>query len=139
LEKHIELCPEVHSAIARTIVDDPPPAISDGGIIRPGFSSELDEFRDLMRGGRQWMATYQAREIERTGIGSLKIGFNKVFGYYLEVTAANSDKVPADYIRKQTLKNQERFITPELKEYEDKVLRRKPRSRTRTGPLQRPS
>lgn len=128
LEKHIELCPEVHSAIARTIVDDPPPAISDGGIIRPGFSSELDEFRDLMRGGRQWMATYQAREIERTGIGSLKIGFNKVFGYYLEVTAANSDKVPADYIRKQTLKNQERFITPELKEYEDKVLRAEDRA-----------
>jgi DNA mismatch repair protein MutS len=128
LEKHIELCPEVHSAIARTIVDDPPPAISDGGIIRAGFSSELDEFRDLMRGGRQWMATYQAREIERTGIGSLKIGFNKVFGYYLEVTAANSDKVPADYIRKQTLKNQERFITPELKEYEDKVLRAEDRA-----------
>ncbi|MFM7039867.1 MAG: DNA mismatch repair protein MutS [Planctomycetaceae bacterium] len=128
LENHIELCPEVHSAIARTIVDDPPPAISDGGIIRPGFSSELDEFRDLMRGGRQWMATYQAREIERTGIGSLKIGFNKVFGYYLEVTAANSDKVPADYIRKQTLKNQERFITPELKEYEDKVLRAEDRA-----------
>jgi DNA mismatch repair protein MutS len=128
LEQHIELCPEVHSAIAHTIVDDPPPAISDGGIIRPGFNSELDEFRDLMRGGRQWMATYQAREIERTGISSLKIGFNKVFGYYLEVTAANIEKVPAEYIRKQTLKNQERFITPELKEYEDKVLRAEDRA-----------
>ncbi|MFM8474329.1 MAG: DNA mismatch repair protein MutS [Planctomycetaceae bacterium] len=129
LEQHIELCPEVHSAITQTIVEDPPPTVSDGGVIRPGFSAELDEFRDLMRGGRQWMATYQAREIERTGISSLKIGFNKVFGYYLEVTAANSDKVPADYIRKQTLKNQERFITPELKEYEDKVLRAEDRAR----------
>ncbi len=129
LEQHIELCPEVHSAITQTIVEDPPPTVSDGGVIRPGFSAELDEFRDLMRGGRQWMASYQAREIERTGISSLKIGFNKVFGYYLEVTAANSDKVPADYIRKQTLKNQERFITPELKEYEDKVLRAEDRAR----------
>ncbi|MFM7057003.1 MAG: DNA mismatch repair protein MutS [Planctomycetota bacterium] len=129
LEQLIELCPEVHSAITRTIVEDPPPTVSDGGVIRPGFSAELDEFRDLMRGGRQWMAAYQAREIERTGISSLKIGFNKVFGYYLEVTAANSEKVPADYIRKQTLKNQERFITPELKEYEDKVLRAEDRAR----------
>jgi len=129
LEQHIELCPEVHSAITQTIAEDPPPTVSDGGVIRPGFSAELDEFRDLMRGGRQWMATYQAREIERTGISSLKIGFNKVFGYYLEVTAANSDKVPADYIRKQTLKNQERFITSELKEYEDKVLRAEDRAR----------
>jgi DNA mismatch repair protein MutS len=129
LEQNIELCPEVHSAITSTIVEDPPPSVSDGGVIRPGFSAELDEFRDLMRGGRQWMAAYQAREIERTGISSLKIGFNKVFGYYLEVTAANSEKVPADYIRKQTLKNQERFITPELKEYEDKVLRAEDRAR----------
>ncbi|MEY3172879.1 MAG: mismatch repair protein MutS [Planctomycetota bacterium] len=130
LELHIELCPEVHAAITNALVEDPPPAVSDGGVIRPGFSTELDEFRDLMRGGRQWMAAYQAREIERTGISSLKIGFNKVFGYYLEVTAANIDKVPADYIRKQTLKNQERFITPELKEYEDKVLRAEDRARS---------
>ena len=102
--------------------------VTDGGVIRPGFSAELDEFRDLMRGGRQWMAQYQAKEIERTGITSLKIGFNKVFGYYLEVTAANSSRVPPEYIRKQTLKNQERYITPELKEYEDKVLRAEDRA-----------
>ncbi|MEN9553824.1 MAG: mismatch repair protein MutS, partial [Planctomycetota bacterium] len=100
----------------------------EGGVIRPGYNAELDEFRDLMRGGRQWMAAYQAKEIERTGIPSLKIGFNKVFGYYLEVTAANRERVPADYIRKQTLKNQERFITPELKEYEEKVLRAEDRA-----------
>ncbi|MFO0978014.1 MAG: DNA mismatch repair protein MutS [Planctomycetaceae bacterium] len=129
LEQRIELCPEVHSAITAAIVDEPPNTITDGGVIRPGFSADLDEFRDLMRGGRQWMAAYQAKEIERTGIPSLKIGFNKVFGYYLEVTAANRDRVPNDYIRKQTLKNQERFITPELKEYEDKVLRAEDRAK----------
>lgn len=129
LEQRIELCPEVHTAITAAIVDEPPNTLTDGGVIRPGYSTDLDEFRDLMRGGRQWMAAYQAKEIERTGIPSLKIGFNKVFGYYLEVTAANRDKVPNDYIRKQTLKNQERFITPELKEYEDKVLRAEDRAK----------
>ncbi|RLS69406.1 MAG: DNA mismatch repair protein MutS, partial [Planctomycetota bacterium] len=119
LEQRIELCPQAHEAITMAVVDEPPMNVTDGGVIRPGFNAELDEFRDLMRGGRQWMAQYQAKEIERTGISSLKIGFNKVFGYYLEVTAANSSRVPPEYIRKQTLKNQERYITPELKEYED--------------------
>ena len=129
LEQRIELCPLAHEAITMAIVDEPPMNVTDGGVIRPGFSAELDEFRDLMRGGRQWMAQYQAKEIERTGISSLKIGFNKVFGYYLEVTAANSSRVPPEYIRKQTLKNQERYITPELKEYEDKVLRAEDRAK----------
>jgi len=130
LEQRIELCPMAHEAITLAIVDEPPLNVTDGGVIRPGFNAELDEFRDLMRGGRQWMAQYQAKEIERTGISSLKIGFNKVFGYYLEVTAANSSRVPAEYIRKQTLKNQERYITPELKEYEEKVLRAEDRAKS---------
>jgi DNA mismatch repair protein MutS len=129
LEQRIELCPDAQQAITAAIVDEPPMSVADGGVIRSGFNAALDELRDLMRGGRQWMAGYQAREIERTGITSLKIGFNKVFGYYLEVTAAHRDKVPADYIRKQTLKNQERFITPDLKEYEDKVLRAEDRAK----------
>ena len=129
LEQRIELCPEAHAAIVDAIVDEPPNNISDGGVIRPGYRVELDEFRDLMRGGRQWMAAYQQKEIERTGITNLKIGFNKVFGYYLEVTASHSAKVPDEYIRKQTLKNQERYITPELKEYEDKVLRAEDRAK----------
>jgi len=128
LEQRIELCPMAHEAITLAVVDEPPLNVSDGGVIRPGYNAELDEFRDLMRGGRQWMAQYQAKEIERTGISSLKIGFNKVFGYYLEVTAANSSRVPPEYIRKQTLKNQERYITPELKEYEEKVLRAEDRA-----------
>jgi DNA mismatch repair protein MutS len=123
LEERIDLCAEVRQSIADTIVDEPPNSVTDGGIVRPGFNTSLDELRDLSKGGKQWIAAYQAKESERTGIPNLKIGFNKVFGYYLEVTAAHWSKVPEDYIRKQTLKNQERYITPELKEYEDKVLR----------------
>ncbi|MGC1274298.1 MAG: DNA mismatch repair protein MutS, partial [Planctomycetaceae bacterium] len=128
LESQLDLCPEVRAAIERAIGDEPPVNVAEGGVIREGFDPQLDEFRDLARGGKAWMAKYQAKEIERTGIGSLKVGFNKVFGYYLEVTATHKDKIPADYIRKQTLKNQERFITPELKEYEDKVLRAEERA-----------
>ena len=123
LEQRIDLCPEVRQAISETLVDDPPITAADGNVVQPGFDKQLDELRDLAKGGKQWIAAYQAKESERTGIPSLKIGFNKVFGYYLEVTAVHLDKVPDDYIRKQTLKNQERYITPELKEYEDKVLR----------------
>ncbi|MCA9091782.1 MAG: DNA mismatch repair protein MutS, partial [Planctomycetaceae bacterium] len=123
LEARLDLCPELRAEISSSLGEEPPLTTSEGGIFRDGFDARLDELRDLARGGKKWIAEYQAREIERTGITSMKVGFNKVFGYYLEVTAANRDKVPDDYIRKQTLKNQERFITPELKEYEDKVLR----------------
>lgn len=123
LEARLDLCPEIQADIASCLDDELPLTTSDGGMIRPGYNSQLDELRDLARGGKQWIARYQAEEIERTGISSLKVGFNKVFGYYLEVTAAHLSKVPEHYIRKQTLKNQERFITPDLKEYEDKVLR----------------
>ncbi len=123
LETRLDLCPEARQEIETAVIDEPPLVLTDGGIFREGFNPRLDELRDLARGGKKWIAEYQAREIERTGITSLKVGFNKVFGYYLEVTAANQSKVPGDYIRKQTLKNLERFVTPELKEYEDKVLR----------------
>lgn len=129
LENRIDLCPDVRTAIDDALIADPPAGIADGGVIRPGFHGPLDELRDLAKGGKQWMAAYQAQEIERTGIPSLKIGFNKVFGYYLEVTGTHLDKVPDDYIRKQTLKNQERFITPELKKYEEKVLRAEEQSK----------
>jgi DNA mismatch repair protein MutS len=128
LDARLDLCPELRADIEATLVDEPPLAATEGSVIRAGVNPQLDELRDLARGGKQWIAQYQAREIERTGITSLKVGFNKVFGYYLEVTAANKDRVPAEYTRKQTLKNQERFITPELKEYEDKVLRAEERS-----------
>jgi DNA mismatch repair protein MutS len=128
LETRLDLCAEVRVLIEQALSEEPPIAVQEGGIFRKGYHAQLDELRELARGGKQWIAEYQAREIQRTGIGSLKVGFNKVFGYYLEVTAANRDKVPADYQRKQTLKNQERYITPELKEYEDKVLRAEERS-----------
>ena len=128
LETGTDLCADVRGDIETALVDDPPLSASDGGVIRPGFHAELDEFRDLARGGKEWIARYQSDEIERTGITNLKVGFNRVFGYYLEVTAAQAGKVPDNYIRKQTLKNQERFITPELKEYEERVLRAEERA-----------
>ena len=104
------------------LADDCPLASREGGFIRDGFHPPLDALRELAHGGKQWIARYQAQESQRTGIPSLKVGFNKVFGYYLEITNAHRDQIPDDYIRKQTVKNAERFITPELKEYEEKVL-----------------
>ncbi|HLP14851.1 MAG TPA: DNA mismatch repair protein MutS [Bacteroidota bacterium] len=109
-------------AIGCAIADDPPAKLDDGGIIRAGYNAELDEIRRLSHSGKEWIANLQKQERERTGIASLKIGFNNVFGYYIEITHTNKEKVPPEYIRKQTMTNAERFITPELKEYEDKVL-----------------
>jgi len=108
--------------IGTTLVNDPPLAIKEGGMIRSGVNAALDEIHDASTNGKQWIARLQETERERTGIGSLKVGYNKVFGYYIEVTSANSKAVPKDYIRKQTLTNGERYITPELKEMEDKIL-----------------
>jgi DNA mismatch repair protein MutS len=108
--------------IESAIIDSPPLSISDGGIIKSGFSPELDELRDISIHGKDWIANLQKNERERTGISSLKVSFNKVFGYYIEISNAHKEKVPDDYIRKQTLVNSERFITPDLKTYEDKIL-----------------
>ncbi|MDZ7780767.1 MAG: DNA mismatch repair protein MutS [Gemmatimonadota bacterium] len=113
-----DLCDLLGAAVS----DDPPATLQEGGVMRPGWSEELDELRSVRDGARDFIAQLQARERERTGIGSLKVGFNKVFGYYLEVTRANLDKVPDDYVRKQTLANGERYFTPELKEWEEKVF-----------------
>ena len=128
LESNLDLCAEVRADIDAILVDEPPLLTTDGGMVRDGFNSTLDELRDLARGGKEWIAKYQAKESERLGLPNLKVGFNKVFGYYLEVTAAQAGKIPPEYIRKQTLKNQERYITPDLKEYEDKVLRAEERA-----------
>ena len=122
LEGRIDLCGTLRSKLEAALEDDCPLASRDGGFIRAGCHAELDEQRELMRGGKQWMAEYQAKAVRRTGIANIKVGFNKVFGYYLEVTHAHRDKIPEDFIRKQTLKNAERYITPELKEHEEKVL-----------------
>ena len=128
LEADIDLCAEVRSDIETMIIEDPPLTLNEGGVIRPGFSDELDELRSLSKGGKEWIAGYRNEESERIGIPNLKVGYNKVFGYYLEVSAAHAAKVPDHYIRKQTLKNQERYITPELKEYEEKVLKAEDRA-----------
>ena len=122
LSSNLDACPDLKLELEQALIDECPPHIKDGGFIRPGFHKELDELRELASGGKKWIANYQARITEESEISSLKVGFNKVFGYYLEVTHTHRDKVPDYFIRKQTLKNAERFITPELKEYEEKVL-----------------
>jgi DNA mismatch repair protein MutS len=114
--------PEVIGMIERSIVDDPPFSIKEGGFIRPGFDAELDEIRGARSHAKEWVAQFEAMEKRRTGISSLKVRYNHVFGYTIEVTTSNLKAVPADYIRKQTLANGERYITPELKEYEAKIL-----------------
>jgi len=108
--------------IEQSIVDDPPLTISEGGLIRQGYSSGLDELHHIAHHGKEWLVAQQEKERKRTGIATLKINYNRVFGYYIEVTKIHLDKVPADYIRKQTLVNAERYITPELKEIEEKIL-----------------
>ncbi|MCR4287515.1 MAG: DNA mismatch repair protein MutS, partial [Deltaproteobacteria bacterium] len=115
----------VHEAvdmIREAIVDSPPVSIKDGGVIRNGYSSTLDELRRVGSGGKDWLARLEASERSRTGISSLKVGYNRVFGYYIAVTKANLRDIPEDYIRKQTLVNAERYITAELKEWEEKIL-----------------
>ena len=113
---------ELVSDIRTCLVDEPPALLTEGGLIRDGFDERVDELREISRGGKDFIAQIQTRERERTGIASLKIGFNQVFGYYIEITKVNVAKAPEDYHRKQTLTNAERYITPELKEYEEKVL-----------------
>lgn len=118
----LEELPELTEQIGRAIVDEPPATIHDGGIFREGFNQELDTLRHASTEGKDWIAQYQLQEQQRTGIKSLKVRFNKVFGYFIEVSKSFLDIVPQEYIRKQTIVNGERFITPELKEIEDKVL-----------------
>ena len=120
--------PELRIRLEETLRDEPPLQLREGGMIREGYSEELDELRVVSTEGSQWFARYQQKEIDRTSIPNLKIGYNKVFGYYLEVTNSHKNNVPEEYIRKQTLKNCERYITPALKEYENKVLHARERA-----------
>ena len=128
LAEQLAEMPDVVALITRAIVDEPPLALRDGGIIREGFSQELDELRGGASEGKEWIAQLQQREQETSGIPSLKVRFNNVFGYFIEVTRTHLDKVPAHYVRKQTVANAERFITDELKQMEDKVLGAQERS-----------
>jgi DNA mismatch repair protein MutS len=122
LGRAIETLADLADRLEGAVVADPPIGLREGGIIRDGFSEELDRLRSIAKGGKSWIAQMRAGEIARTGINSLKIGFNKVFGYYIEVSKANVDKVPADYERRQTLTNGERYVTPALKEKEAEIL-----------------
>ncbi|MFH1022653.1 MAG: DNA mismatch repair protein MutS [Planctomycetota bacterium] len=122
LAKGMDDLGDLRKTLEKSLNDDVPFLLSDGNVIRRGHDSELDELRDMATTGKTWIAGFQRREIERTGIATLKIGFNQVFGYYIEITHTHRAKIPSDYTRKQTLKNAERYVTPELKEYETKVL-----------------
>jgi len=124
----IDELPELVRYIENAIVEAPPASLSDGGIIKDGYNAQLDHLRSLMRGGREWIAALQKKERERTGIQTLKIGYNKVFGYFIEVSKGQTSFVPSDYIRKQTLVNAERYVTPELKSREEEILTAQERS-----------
>lgn len=130
ISKRLKLLIEVQERIGKAIQDDPPASLRDGGIFNDGFNDELDELRDVARNGKEYIAKIKNELAEETGISSLKIGYNKVFGYYIEVTNTHKEKVPDHFIRKQTLVNSERYITPELKEVEEKILSSEERSKT---------
>jgi DNA mismatch repair protein MutS len=115
-------CKDIIQLIEGAIIDEPPLTVREGGIIKKGFNEKLDELKDVATGGKTWVAQLESQERKRTGIKSLKVRFNKVFGYYIEITKSNLSQAPEDYIRKQTLANSERFITPELKEKESMIL-----------------
>ena len=122
LSESLDELEDVRSLIAGAIADEPPATANEPGMIRDEFSPELDELRNLARSGKSYIAAIEARERGRTGISTLKVKFNNVFGYFIEISNSNKDRVPTDYERKQTLVNAERYTTPELKEYEAKVL-----------------
>ncbi|HLQ22167.1 MAG TPA: DNA mismatch repair protein MutS, partial [Gemmatimonadales bacterium] len=122
LAHDLDLLSDLVAELARTLVDHPPPAIGEGDVVRSGADPEVDEARDLRDGGKRFIAQLQTKERERTGIGSLKVGYNRVFGYYIEISKTQRAAVPPDYERRQTLANAERYVTPELKEHEERVL-----------------
>jgi len=122
LAQKCDCLPELAGVLEAAIEPDCPNHLRDGGVIKAGFNSELDELRNISKDARTWLAQYQQKEIQRTGITNLKVGFNQVFGYYIEITNSYADRAPADYVRKQTIKNAERYITDELKKYEEKIL-----------------
>lgn len=135
LAQLISTFPELVDLLDRAIVENPPVVIRDGGVIAEGYDAELDELRGISENAGQYLVDLETRERERTGISTLKVGYNRVHGYYIELSRAQSGQAPADYIRRQTLKNAERFITPELKEFEDKALSAKSRALAREKAL----
>ncbi len=122
LREGLQEMPNVVDLIGRAITENPPPRTQEGGFIAAGYDEELDKLRSISRDGKKWIAALENTERQKTGINSLKVGFNNIFGYYIEVTKANAHLVPESYIRKQTLVNAERYINQELKEFEQTVL-----------------
>ncbi len=122
LRDRVDAHEDLRALLASALADDPPATVREGGVFRAGYRKELDDLRGLSRSGKDWIAAYQAKEAERTGIPTLKVGFNRVFGYYIEVGKQHAAKVPPEYARRQTLANGERYVTAELREYEEKVL-----------------
>jgi DNA mismatch repair protein MutS len=131
LERLLETCPELSASLQAALASNPPADPREGGVIRDGYDARLDQARDAARSGKEWIARYQVQEATRTGIPSLKVGYVEAFGYFLEVTHAHAKKVPADYQRRQTLKNAERYVTPELRERGEQVLAAQEQARQR--------
>jgi DNA mismatch repair protein MutS len=135
LAQSIGTFPDLVDLLARAVIDNPPVVIREGGVIAPGYDAELDELRNISTNAGQYLTDLETRERVRTGISTLKVGYNRVHGYFIELSGSQADKAPADYIRRQTLKNAERYITPELKEFEDKALSAKSRALAREKAL----
>ncbi|BBI59753.1 hypothetical protein HSBAA_10590 [Vreelandella sulfidaeris] len=131
LRPHIRPYPELADTLSRALIENPPVVIRDGGVIADGFDAELDEHRGMAENAGDYLVKLEIRERERTGLANLKVGYNRVHGYFIELPRSQAQQAPADYIRRQTLKNAERFIIPELKEFEDKALSAKSRALTR--------
>src|SRR5262249_51890162 len=135
LAEQIREFPALEQLLGRALVDNPPMVIRDGGVLAAGYDAELDELRNISTNAGAYLVDLETRERERSGIGTLKVGYNRIHGYYIEITRSQSEQVPADYIRRQTLKNAERYITPELKSFEDKALSAKSRALAREKAL----
>jgi DNA mismatch repair protein MutS len=135
LAEQVGTHPDVHALLMRAIIESPPPILRDGGVIAAGYDAELDELQRISEHSDQYLIELETRERERSGIANLRLGYNRVQGYYIEVNRSLADRVPADYHRRQTVKNSERYITPELKEFEDKVLRARDRALAREKQL----
>ncbi|MFO7705632.1 MAG: DNA mismatch repair protein MutS, partial [Halopseudomonas sp.] len=131
LAKQVSTYPELAELLARAVIDNPPAVIRDGGVIKPGYDAELDELQNISENAGQYLIDLENRERERTGLSTLKVGYNRVHGYFIELSRGQSAQAPADYIRRQTLKGAERFITPELKTFEDKALSARSRALAR--------
>ncbi|OWL88916.1 DNA mismatch repair protein MutS [Halopseudomonas aestusnigri] len=135
LAEHVRTYPELAELLERAVIDNPPAVLRDGGVIKPGFDAELDELQNISENAGQYLIDLETRERERTGLSTLKVGYNRVHGYFIELSRSQADQAPADYIRRQTLKGAERFITPELKAFEDKALSARSRALAREKQL----